>query len=533
MSSAAARRWQQKFLPALLGVALLVFVGYSWKCFRLSASANGYYRGNLQDQLNAFTAGLNFAHCGFLKLHFLPYHHEYRADCLFASKPYTHLLIGSQVISGVLQRLGIHQFTSQRLVLYILSVFSVIFWWKSCQLLAAEGGITAEHAMPKIAVALILASPWLIYWAGNLHTWTYSDFFAALGLWLILSGRKWQYGICVFLAAFFDWELIIFFSVLGAFRLYQEYRTHPQALWHLSAWFAVFVLAPVCAVGLMLLMNTGYFGNVAGAVHDLTDAAAVRMGLAGAAYTFSGHAAKFLFAVLWYYGSSVLVLAVIGIRQCWKQATPWPIVILIAGLLWQLVFRQHSFVHAYTARILGPGVFICAAVGGVTLLSHPIPRWRVCGGVLLLLGVLRLPLGAEVSENPVGLYFWQKAVHSTDSATLGWVLSGVRSTFEHCLGKKALIDELASRSDVPKGLDAYMFVGPNGQFVLAKEDDQRMLDARNLPPALTPHLTKSEPAYTDKSNALDSMTTTPATIAIKGRPSRIRGLLLTLYLRLI
>jgi hypothetical protein len=336
----------------------------------------------------------------------------------------------------------------------------------------------------------------------------------------------------MFVGALFDYTLTPFLFAFGAFRVYQDWRAGRSTRKQGAACLIAYALAPVCAMAAMFLLNVNYWGSVSRAVHDLTDRVAMRTGFSGR-YSMLAHVAKFTFASLWFYGLSVLLLMLVGIRQCIRRKLAWPVAALAAGLIWQCVFRNHSFIHAFTARYVGPGVFLCATVGATALLTDRRRGLRVCGIVLILLGVLRLPLGAEVSRSPIGLRFWQWAVHSSDSATLFSALDTARTTTEHSQEKQMLVDELAGRAGVAGDQAAYEFASSGKRFVLAKLDFERWLEAYHLPTDVTPDFVVSPPVYTDQENVITNITTSPVQIRIDGKPDKMRAVLLSFYLHLI
>lgn len=91
------------------------------------------YKGDVLTELNAYTAGLNFVRHGFEKLYFPPaiLRDEESFDALTKQGLYTHYPPAPDLVSGVLQKLGIHGFYQQKPVMLIRDEQGHTIWYRN------------------------------------------------------------------------------------------------------------------------------------------------------------------------------------------------------------------------------------------------------------------------------------------------------------------------------------------------------------------------------------------------------------------
>lgn len=518
-------------LTVLALVAALVCGVYTWQLFAQPSEYRGHYHGDLATELDAFTAGLNFAHCGFWPLKLMPATGGYLDDCALVPRDfYTHFPGGPHLMSGVLQELGLRHYLTQRAAMYLVNLAAlgllVLCVRRITDDILPGGGALAG----RVALAIVLASPWFIYWAGSLGERSYGDLLVFLGLWLLLRNCWWGFALVAFVLGFFSYELIPFLFCLGVYKVFHDWRGGALTGTRAARLGLLFFLAPTAAVGIHLLQNVWFFGGWDGALADVAAIAQKRAGLSGQSqYSLGAHVAKQTYAAVWFYGGTVVVLAGVGAWLCWGARRPWPLVLLLAGGLWQVVMRQHCGVHAFTARHFGPGLILLAVIGVTWLLRSPARHRRALGYALLAVCVLRLPLGAEVSQHPVWLRVWQTVVQRTDSATLFQALAEGRATFEHRQERTILLRELIERAGLPPDQPAYQFVNGDQQFTLARVTAG--LNRRGLPDDLLPRFVPEPPVYVEGQPAPDRAP--PVRVEVSGTPRRGRLWCLRVYFRLI
>lgn len=515
-----------KPLSVVLLVAVVVFAFYTGKRFSQLTESQGHYHGDVLSELQTFRAGFAFAHCGFLRLKLEPADNRYAEDCQYEPGDfYTHLPDGPALMSGLLQKLGFHHLLSQRAVLYGLSMTALVFLVLSLRIILASLLPRSGSTIALVTTAIALCSPWFIYWACPN---AYSDLLLFLGLWLLLMNRLRAFVLVCFLQGFFYYELVPFMFLMGCFKMALEFRQGTMPARKAGGYVLWFFLAPTAAVALHFLQNAWFFGGVHGALQDWMTIGAFRTGLRGH-YSAGAHLVKQAFAVLWYYGSALLLLAVIGAAVAIRSRNLWPLVLFFLALVWQILMREVSAVHAFSARDFGLGILALGVLGLVSLLEDQRQVVRLAGYGLLWLCVLRLPLGAEFSKNPLFLKGWETVVHQTDPATLVAFLADGRSTLEHQDEKAIVIRELARRTSVLPDLPRYEFVCGSTRVVLGKVEGT--LNRSDLPAKLLPRSCHEPPPYSDLFGADNNAV--PVRIEVAGTPNRWRLLLLNCLFRFI
>jgi uncharacterized membrane protein (UPF0136 family) len=532
-------------LHVILAVAILVFAYYMWDLLARPSKYYLHYHGSFFDaNLTQFTAGLNYAHCGFIQLKLMPAIHRFQRNCEYTPADfYGHFPPGPYLMSGVYQLIGLHRLQAQKVLLSGLSAGSLVFLVLSLAKIVAsfspQGRQIAIWTVPAIAVS----SPWFIYWTNSLGEYSYRDFFMFLGLWLLLTNRLRGFAVASFLLALFSYEVVPMMFLIGcakiAFDLHDGQLTKKQA----GSFVLLFFLAPTTAIGLHFLQNAWFLGGIGKALEDYIHIGRYRAGIGGSGgYSVGMHVVKQLYATLWNFGSALLILATIGTTVCVRSRKLWPVALLVAGLVWQILMRQFCAVHAFAVRPLGLGIVALGVVGLVHLLEAEgkIQNWLGCG--LLWLCVLRLPLGGEFSKNPLLLKGWDAAVAKTDTATLAQLLYDGRATSEHRDEKIAVVKELARRAALPLDEPAYEFTYGLKIFVLQKVQDQ--VARAQIPAELLPRFRQEPSPYIDEttfesqsqlptieSSANDIVK--PVRIEVNGTPNRWRLLMLNVFFRFI
>ncbi len=544
-SLASSRRL---FLLAALAGCIIAIVSI-WQVFAGNSEYRGHYKGDIFSELNAYTAGLNFATHGFANLYFLSaiYRYYEAGDPRAAEHLYTHYPPAAEIISGVLQTLGVHDFYCQKACLLLLDGVALVL------LAVAVRRILPEHAAvaPLVFVALAASSVWFVWWAGNLHKSTYETLFMACGLWSVASRReRWFLGVC-FCAPFFSFEVVPWLTVLGAFaaarNMAEKTWRGRTALLFVSAMAGMFCLS----VGIHLLQNACYFHSLRGAVDDLLKAFLYRTGVTpgtdlGATdkYSIAKHAAKIFYACWWFYGLGILVLAVVGLKRSLQKRWWLPVVLLAAGVVWPLVFRQHSMVHGFTMRHAGIGLLVLATIGFLTWWQQTTAK-KLMAAMLLAAAMCRLPAGCEISANPFCLRMLHRVVAQTDTATIEEVLWFFKDSPEHRAEKAMLINELARRCNVPKNQPAYSIVLHRTPVSFIRDQQGFSVGFRLLPKDRTPAFHDDVLAYqseryqTRSPSKVDEPTVLPPLRVVTIEPpaagncNKLRYRLLVAYLLLL
>lgn len=485
------------FSLGVLFVACAISIYSIGRIFAEKSEYRYHYKGDIGSELNAYTAGVNFLRHGFAKLYFLPAiaRYEDSFDALQKQQLYTHYPPGPDLISGGLQALGIHGFYQQQACLLSLNLIAMLLLGLAIRRLLPE----EQAVAPFVLVSIVITSTWFVWWSGNLHQFTYGDLITAFAVWAVVGQKDKLYLLACFIAPFFSFEPVPWLSVVGTFMAIQQVTTKSwsvqRALVFLAAMVAMFCLS----FGIHLFQNVCYFHSFSAALDDMRAAYEHRIGVnaVGAeSYSVSKHITKAAYAWLWFYGTGVLILAAIGLKACFKRRLWLPVVLLCAGLVWPIVLREHSMVHALTWRYLGIGWFVLATTGFLSWWK--LSTWKRTAALLLLLAALfRLPLGCEISANRLFLSQLQKVVAHTDSATIADLVWFLKDNPDHIRGKTILINELAKRDHALPDQPAYTIVRNGKPFTLVREEQGQALWHRNLPRDRTPLFQDSVFPYVD------------------------------------
>ncbi|MBF0238899.1 MAG: hypothetical protein HQM12_14435 [SAR324 cluster bacterium] len=252
---------------ALVIMALIVSTISAYHAFTDPSAYREHYHGDLITELEAYTSGLNFEKHGFIQLYFLPALHTYE-EARVTQPMYTHFPPGSNVMSGVMQKIGLHQFYSQKKAMLILNIVALVFFILSIRHLIP----TSDH-FPEIVFGVILInSAWQIFWLGNISLYTYSDLITAVALWALVTNRTKIYLTMCFLAMCVNFELVPF---LGLMSWYLAINNHKKGIWNrLQSVIYVGMTGGVFFLGFALhfLQNAFYFGSVNAAYLDFQKA---------------------------------------------------------------------------------------------------------------------------------------------------------------------------------------------------------------------------------------------------------------------
>ncbi len=471
-----------RFFLAVFLIACAVSIHSIWKIFAEKSEYREHYRGGIDSELNAYTAGLNFQRHGFAKLCFLPviWRYEGSFDALMRQRFYTHFPPGPDLVSGGLQELGIHGFYQQKVCILSLNLIAMLLL-----AFAIRRMLPDEQAVaPFILVSMAITSVWFVWWSGNLHKFTYEDFVMALGVWAAVRQKERLYLLTCFIAMLFSFEPVPWLSVVGVFMAAQKVTAKTwnvrQALVFLATMVGMFFLS----FGIHLFQNACYFHSLSAAMDDMRGAYHYRAGVIAAAgggsYSVVKQIAKGAYASLWFYGTGVLLLAGIGLKTSVKKRLWLPVVLLCAGFVWQIALPEHGMVHALTWRHLGIGLFVLATIGFLSWWEQA--TWKKLVALLLLfVALFRVPLGCEMSNNGLFLSQLHKAVTKTDSATIAELVYFLKDNPDHIRGKTILIDELALRGHALPDQPAYTIVRNGKPFTMVRDEQGHTLLYRNLP----------------------------------------------------
>jgi hypothetical protein len=406
------------FFLGVLFVACVISICSIGRIFVEKSEYRYHYKGDIGSELNTYTGGLNFARHGFAKLYFLPAiaRYEDSFDALQKQRLYTHYPPGPGLVSGGLQTLGIHGFFQQQECLFSLNLIAMLLLGFAIRRMLPE----EQTVAPFVLVSIAITSVWFVWWSGNVDQFTYGDLITAFAVWAVVGQKDRLYLLACFVAMCFSFEPVPWLCVVGTFMAIQKVTAKTwsvrRALVFLAAMVAVFCLS----FGLHLFQNACYFHSFSAALEDMLAAYKHRIGvntLGAESYSIGKHITKAAYAWLWFYGTGVLILAGIGLKTCFKRRLWLPVVLLCAGLMWPIVLRQHSMMHALTWRYLGIGWFMLATVGFLSWWK--LATWKRPVALLLLVAaLLRVPLGCELSANRLFLGQLRKVVARTDSATL-------------------------------------------------------------------------------------------------------------------
>ena len=489
----------KSFFLGVLFVACVISVCSIGRIFVEKSEYRYHYKGDALSELNAYTAGLNFSRHGFAKFHFLPAiaRYEDSLDALQKQPLYTHYPPGPDLMSGGLQILGIHGFYQQQGWLLSLNLIAMLLLGFAIRRMLPE----EQTVAPFVLVSIAITSVWFVWWSGNLHQFTYGDLITAFAVWAVVGQKDRLYLLACFLALFFSFEPVPWLCVVGMFLAIQKVTAKTwsvrRALVFLAAMAAMFCLS----FGIHLFQNACYFHSLSAAIGDLRAAYQLRAGAtatsAGESYSIVKHITKAAYALLWFYGMGVLILAGIGLKTCFKRRLWLPAVLLCAGLAWPIAFRQHSMVHAFTWRHVGVGLFVLATIGFLSLWEQE-ARWKKSIALLLLFAALfRMPLGCEMSKNRLFLSQLHKVITRTDSATIADLVYFLKDNPEHACGKTILMDELALRGHALPDQPVYTIVRNGKPFTMVRDEQGHSIWYRNLPKDRTPAFHDSVFPYLD------------------------------------
>ena len=529
----------KRFLLTLLVVSCAISAGMLWRIYADKSEYREMYKGNVGTEVNPYIAGLNFTRHGFANLYFLPAIQRYddSLDALLKEGLYVHFPPGPDLMSGVMQMLGIHGFYQQKLCLLPLNLAAVLLLMLTIRRLLPE----ERGEAPFILASIIVTSVWFVWWASNLHQHTYNDFFMALGLWAAVARKDRLYLLVCFVATCFSFEPVPWLGILATYFATEQVAAK---VWSIRR-AAVFVGAAgamfILSFGLHLLQNGWWMHSLWAAVDDFRTAYKIRGAAAGSGanqYSLTKHLAKGAYAILWFYGTGVLILAGIGLNAAIRRRLWLPVILLCAGLAWPILFRQHSMIHAFTWLHLGIGLFLLATIGLLQLWRQTSGK-KIIAALLLALAVLRLPLGCEVSTNRLLLGQLRRVVAKTDSATIAELLYFFKDSPEHILERQILLNELTTRAHVATDLPAYALIRDGDRVTLARDEQGHIIRGRNLPADRTPVFHDDTLPYFDAVGLRNAKPDKPLPVPppaveliVEGSPDRTRYRLLLAYLLL-
>jgi hypothetical protein len=157
-------RTKTLFLGVLF-VACVISICSIGRIFVEKSEYRYHYKGDSGSELNAYTAGLSFSRHGFAKLYFLPATSRYEEsfDALMKQRLYTHYPPGPDLVSGGLQKLGIHGFYQQKAWILSLNLIAMLLLGFAIRRMLPE----QQTVAPFVLVSIAITSVWLVWWSGN------------------------------------------------------------------------------------------------------------------------------------------------------------------------------------------------------------------------------------------------------------------------------------------------------------------------------------------------------------------------------
>jgi hypothetical protein len=496
-----------------------------------------YTGGDGYSQLNAYTAGLNFAKHGFQKLYFLPIISEYKSNYKDLKKEdfYTHYPAGPDIVSSFLSSLGILKYYSQKKILLIVSFLALFFY-----ILILQKILNYKY-QEIIFLSLILSSPYFVFFSGNLHEFSYWDLFIGIGIYSLLIDKKIVFFITCFFSLFFTFEIAPFLFSMAIFKSIIDYFdkkiTITKSLYFLLITFFCFLFS----FSLHVFQNIMFFGSFKLAYNDLFNSLTYRLGQENInaiyEYSFVKHCIKIAMSFIWYYGISIFVLGSIGIVSVIKNKDKnkilWTFGIFISSFAWIFTFRQHSMIHVFTNRHYGLAIIIFSVIGFFELLKNKKKYISILAIILLLVSILRLPLGCEFSNNKFLLNKFEKVIKKTDSVTLAEVLFQIKKTQEHKEEKKIILFELLKRNNIQSDKEIYFFDVNNKKFYLKKSNTYSDVRNRKIPLEIENNFSKGSDYFFDEYNLENSMNIDKNEIKINGQYNKIKEKILFFYINLV
>jgi hypothetical protein len=490
----------RRFFIAIFLVACVISIILIFKVFTEKSEYRLFYKGDIASELSTYIAGVNFERHGFAKLHFMwVYHYAESFEALRTKDFYTHYPPGPSLVSGVLQKLGVHDFYHQKASILFLNLAGMLVLTSVIRRMLPE----EQEIAPFVLMSMAITSAWFVWWAGNLHQHAYNDLFMALGVWAVLSHKERLYLLVCFISLLFSFEPTPWLGVLGVFMATQQVVTRRWNLRQGLMFGAAIVGAFLLSLGLHVVQNAFFFHSLSEAIDDLRKAFQNRAGLVVADYPYSvvKHIAKDVYASLWFYGTGVLILAGIGLKTSVKRRLWLPVVILCAGLVWQFVFHYHSMLHGFMTRHFGIGLLVLATIGFLHMWKQT--TWKKSLALFLLsAAILRLPLGCELSKNPFWLDQLRRVVAKTDSATIAELIYFFKDNPEHTAKKRILINELALRGRALPDQPAYTIVRNGKPLTMVRIEQGDSMRYANLPKDRTPVFHDSMFPYLDAAGPL-------------------------------
>ncbi len=277
-------------------IALLVFGLFTWKQLSRPSAFGGHYHGEMSQDIATFTAGLNFAQCGFVALKF-----QSAPSRLFPDGSYTdsrddyyfHEPSSPEILSGLLQVAGINRLPVQRILPYSISVATLVLLTLGLAKIVAGSVPEATRLVWWLVPALVMSSPWFIFWAGSLWEWPYGDFLLSLGLWLLLTNRLRGFAVASLLLGFVSYEMVPLMFAMGCFKVFLEFRQGAISARKSWGYLLLFFLAPTIAFGIHLAQNAWFLGGFREAIQDYLRVGVIRVGYGSAGrYSVAAHLAK-------------------------------------------------------------------------------------------------------------------------------------------------------------------------------------------------------------------------------------------------
>ncbi len=344
-----------------IGMAVVVCLMYAAIC--LISTTDVLWPGDSQTDVNVITSGENFAKYGFMRLRFLPIQHV--GPLSDSPWYYLHYPPLPYVISGLLQRAGVHNLTWIRIFCGTLFIIGFVCMYRGLGYVIGPLGAVC-------GLGFLASTLYFFTYAISVHQHTYNVFFLGLFFLLFFRGIHGEGGMK---GTWIGCWLVLFFSSLTSFEfiLYSQVFAWIYVLatgqirrrWRLLVLLAA---APLAGVGLHFLQNCWAVGWSAAVADNL---GFTKRDVGGLAQRFDVTAkipevvlerSSMFFRFSWP-AISALAVVVYVLRQkvCPKMSrhtNALLLAVLLAPAGWYCLMPSHTAKHMHTVNQLLPLVVV-------------------------------------------------------------------------------------------------------------------------------------------------------------------------------
>jgi len=348
-----------------IGMAVVVCLMFAAIC--VISTTDVLWPGDSQSDVNVITSGENFAKYGFTRLRFLPIQHV--GPLSDSPWYYLHYPPLPYVISGLLQRAGVHNLTWMRIFCGTLLIIGCVCMYRGLGVVIGPFGAVCGFGF-------LASTLYFFTYAISVHQHTYNVFF--LGLFFLFFFRG-IHGQGVKKGTWTGCWLVLFFSSLSSF----EFILYPQVFawiyvlatgqvrrrWRL---LVVLAAAPVAGVGLHFLQNCWAVGWSAALADNL---GFTKRDVGGLAQRFEVMSkvpklvlqrSSTFFRFSWP-AISLLAVVVYALRRkvCPKMSrhtNALLLAVLLAPAGWYCLMPSHTAKHMHTVNQLLPLIIVAVGV---------------------------------------------------------------------------------------------------------------------------------------------------------------------------